>query len=443
MKSYRRFYISLFFILVLTIGGSGISSAQKPKKSREVLRLEAQRKELTQEIERVNGLLGQTSSSTKAQLRQLSLLKKQIATRQELLNALGAEIKATDDDITKIEEEIDLLGKKFEKRQESYVKSIRALQHKTHAKDQLLFILSAKDFAQGMRRARYLGEYSSWQKKEAEKLKELRHQIELQRDTLQATKAQKEQLLRTGETEQAHLKEDEAKAGAKLNELRGKEKELKAQLDKNKKRAQALNRQIEAQIRKEVEEAAKAARAAEEAQRRAQQGKGKSKKSTTPKSSTRKTAVGGGYAMTESEAALSGNFASNKGRLPAPITGSFVVIGRFGEQQHEALRYVKVNNAGIDLQGSPGAQARAVFSGKVTRIFTLEGFNNSIIIRHGNYLTVYSNLTEIFVSTGQEVKTGQALGKIYGDPELGGASVLHFQLWKETTKMDPLTWIRH
>lgn len=440
-----KFFVRLLFLsfLSLSLGGAALY-AQTPKKSREVLKMEAQRKSLKEEIARVNALLGQAATSTKAQLQQLSLLRKQIDTRQQLIEALGAEIKATDEQISRVEAELDLLQQKFDKRQESYVKSIRALQHKTHAKDQLLFILSAKDFAEGMRRARYLQEYSAWQKKEAEKLKALRQEIEANKKELEAVRAEKTRLLESGIREQEELKKNEAEADKQLSLLKGKESELRAQLNKHKRQAAELNRRIEAQIRKEIEEAARAARAAEEARRRAQAKiDTKSGKSSPSSTKERKTETRGGYAMTESEAKLSGSFVSNRGRLPAPITGSFAVTGRFGEHKHEALKYVTVNNAGVDLQGAPGAQARAVFEGKVTRIFTLEGFNNSIIIRHGNYLTVYSNLTDVFVSTGDEVRTGQALGRIYSDPDLGGASVLHFQLWKETTKMDPLPWFRH
>lgn len=440
-----KFFVRLLFLsfLSLSLGGAALY-AQTPKKSREVLKMEAQRQSLKEEIARVNVLLGQNATSTKAQLQQLSLLRKQIDTRQQLIEALGAEIKATDEQIARVEAELDLLQQKFDKRQESYVKSIRALQHKTHAKDQLLFILSAKDFAEGMRRARYLQEYSAWQKKEAEKLKALRQEIEANKRELEAARAEKTRLLESGIREREELKKDEVEADKQLTLLKGKESELRAQLNKHKRQAAELNRRIEAQIRKEIEEAARAARAAEEARRRAQAKiDSKSGKPSPSSSKERKTETRGGYAMTESEAKLSGSFVSNRGRLPAPITGSFTVTGRFGEHKHEALKYVTVNNAGVDLQGAPGAQARAVFEGKVTRIFTLEGFNNSIIIRHGNYLTVYSNLTDVFVSTGDEVRTGQALGRIYSDPDLGGASVLHFQLWKETTKMDPLPWFRH
>ena len=449
MNSFCRLLILLALSLAPALSSPGVSELRAqtppPGKSAKVLKLEKERKEIRHEIDRVNELLGSAGASAKAQLDRLTLLRRQIDSRRQLIETLRAEVRAADEEIKAAEKELDRLRRIFGQRQQSYVKSIRALQHKTHAKDKLLFILSAKDFAEGLRRARYLREYSSWQKQEAEKLKALGLEIEQKKQALETARSEKAGLLQAGIDEQKQLEEDEAKAALQLKELQSREKELRRQLDKNKRRAAELNRQIEAQIRKEVEEAAKAARAAELARQKALRKKGSSdKKSDSPAArDTRKAAAKGGYAMTEGEAKLSGSFASNKGRLPAPLTGTFTVTSRFGAHRHEALSHVTVNNAGVDLRGSSSARARAVFDGKVTRIFTLEGFNNTIIVRHGNYLTIYSNLTEVSVTTGDNVRTGQDLGKIYSDPELGGASVLHFQVWKETQKMDPLLWIKH
>ena len=102
---------------------------------------------------------------------------------------------------------------------------------------------------------------------------------------------------------------------------------------------------------------------------------------------------------------------------------------------------MRTSNSGIDIQATPGADARAVFNGVVTRVFVVPGYNNSVIVRHGNYLTVYSNLSQVYVKAGDTVSTRQALGKIYSDPEEGQATILHFQLWKEKTKLNPLPWL--
>lgn len=418
-----------YLILLLLMQAPVVGLAQQ-QKSAEVLRLEARRKNLQEDIARINSLLSQAGTTVKQQLQQLTLIQNQVRKRQEMVRALNDEIKATDRQIEEMEAEIDRLQKKFEKRQESYVKSIRALQRGAKAEDQILFILSARDFAEGLRRARYLQEYAQWQKQEASKLRALREEIEVQKATLQATRDEKSQLLALRITETEQIKADQAKAEEHLKKLRGKESELKKELDRQKRQARELNRQIEAQIRKEIEEARRAALAAQKSQKKGE------------KATERKSVTSGGYAMTQEELKLSGNFENNKGRLPAPITGSYRVVSEFGEQQHEALRYVRVNNSGVDLQGDAGAQAKSVFDGVVTRVFTLEGFNNSVIVRHGNYLTVYSNLTDVYVTTGTKVSTGQAIGKIFSDPELGGATQLHFQVWRETTKLNPLSWIR-
>lgn len=418
------------YLMILLLLQAPILGLAQQRKSAEVQRLESRRKSLQEDIARINGLLSKAATTVKQQLLQLTLIQDQVRKRQEMVSALNAEIKATDLQIEEMEAEVDRLQQKFEKRQESYVKSIRALQRGAKAEDQILFILSAKDFAEGLRRARYLQEYAQWQKQEASKLRALREEIEKQKAVLEAAREEKNKLLALRMQEAEQIKADEAKAQEHLKQLRGQEAQLKQELDKQKRQARELNRQIEAQIRKEIEEARRAALAAERAKKKGEQ------------ATSRKSATSGGYAMTQDEQKLSGNFENNKGRLPAPITGSFSIVSEFGEQQHEALRYVRVNNSGIDLQGSPNAQAKAVFDGVVTRVFTLEGFNNSVIVRHGNYLTVYSNLTEVFVTSGAKVSTGQAIGKIYSDPDLGGATQLHFQVWRETTKLNPLHWIR-
>lgn len=412
--------------LLLCIFLCAVPSTYAQKKSAEVLRLEKQRKAIQESIKQVDQMLKQTATSAKQSLQQLQLLDGQIKSRQEVINALNSEIVATDQMLVKLQNEIKILQAKFEKRQQSYVKSLRALQKGNQVEDQLLFILSAEDFAQGLRRARYLSEYASWQKKEGEKLKELRKELDKQEAELKAQKAQKASLLSSREDEQKKLQGDRAKAAEEVQKLRSKQGELKNELAKQQRQAAKLNQQIEVQIAKEIREAEKARRLAEAAKN---------------KSGKRQSASRGGYAMTEAELKLSGGFEQNRGKLPAPISGRYSIVGRFGVQSHSGLKNVQVNNLGIDIQGSSGAEARAVFDGEVTSIFSMEGYNNSIIIRHGNYLTVYSNITDTYVSKGSKVKTGQALGKIYSDPDLGGATQLHFQVWKERTKLNPEHWI--
>lgn len=433
MMSLNRAGHLLFRCMVaLLLVGLLPSYATAQQKSKEVQKLEARRKQIQAEIARVDKALQQTASSAKEQLQQLALLDGQIKDRQELITTLEAEVHETDQQLFALEQELNRLQSQFDKRQEAYVQSLRALQRGSNVKDQLLFILSAKDFAQGMRRAMYLREYATWQRKEGEKLKELRQEIDAQRAELEQSRQQKALLLQSREEEQRKLEQDKQKVQTKVKALKGEEKKLRQELAKQRRQAQALNRQIEAQIAKEIREA-------EEARRKAEAAKQKGKSTTTTQ---RRAQSKGGYAMTEAETKLSAKFEDNRGRLPMPITGGGRIVGHYGVQQYARLKHVQIDNNGIDIQGAPGAKARAVFDGEVTSIFVVEGFNTNVIVRHGNYLTVYSNLTEVYVSKGSKVKTGQEIGKIYSDPELGGATKLHFQVWKERTKLNPEQWIR-
>lgn len=420
-------------MVALLLVGLLPSYATAQQKSKEVQKLEARRKQIQAEIARVDKALQQAASSAKEQLQHLSLLDGQIKDRQELITTLEAEVHETDQQLFTLEQELNRLQTQFDKRQEAYVQSLRALQRGNNVKDQLLFILSAKDFAQGMRRARYLREYATWQRQEGEKLKALRQEIDEQRAELEQNRQQKALLLQSREEEHRKLEQDKQRVQTKVNALKGEEKKLRQELAKQRRQAQALNRQIEAQIAKEIREAEEARRKAEAAKQ-----KGKSSPSTTQRRAKSK----GGYAMTEAETKLSSKFEDNRGRLPMPISGNGRIVGHYGIQQYARLKHVQIDNNGIDIQGAPGAKARAVFDGEVTSIFVVEGFNTNVIVRHGNYLTVYSNLTEVYVSKGSKVKTGQEIGKIYSDPELGGATKLHFQVWKERTKLNPEQWIR-
>ena len=204
--------------------------------------------------------------------------------------------------------------------------------------------------------------------------------------------------------------------------LKKQEKQLKQEINRKRKQAEALDRKLEQLI---AEEERKSSERADKADG----------KSSTAKRSTK------GYKMTKEELALSGSFAKNKGKLPFPLSGSYKIVAHFGRQQHPELRYVQTENSGIDIETTPGTRARAVFNGVVSRIFVTPGYNSTIIVRHGNYLTIYANLSEVYVRAGEKVKTGQNLGKIYSDSQDGNRTILTFQLWKERTKLNPESWL--
>jgi septal ring factor EnvC (AmiA/AmiB activator) len=283
-----------------------------------------------------------------------------------------------------------------------------------------MFLLSSKSLDQMSRRIRYLSEYSDFQKVQAHQISRKQDQLEEKRLALERSYKEKE-TVKQKEVKETTLLQSEKKDKTKLvNSLKTKEKSLTAEIQRQKKLADQLNKQIENII---AEEARKAAAEA-----------AKEKNRTAP-------ATKGGYAMTEQEKNLSGDFSKLQGKLPYPLSQPGTIVVHYGEQKFQELKYVQSSSKGIDIQTKAGASALAIYNGTVSKVFALPGYNNSVIVRHGNYLSVYANLSSINVKAGATVKTGQSLGKIYVDDSQNGQTVLHFQLWKDTQRLNPELWL--
>ena len=424
------------WIVLLALSLSTVVYGQK---SAAVRQLEQQRKEALADIEETNKLLQETAQTAKTSLNRLNLLSKQILSRKKVISLLNQELDEIEKDILNIQGQLRTLKRELGDKQTNYGKSMRGLYKRHSSQDKLLFILSAESFSQSMRRMRYLREYADWQKRQANDIVEKQAEISRKQAEMEKTRAEKRALLGTRQEESKKLESEEASQKEEVQLLNKRQKDLKADLQKKRRQAEALNRQIEKQIAEEIARAEAEAKAARE--QAAAKGKPVPESKNEPIREERVADTKGGYAMTKAEKQLSDNFANNRGRLPYPVAGRHTIVATFGEQQHQELKYVRTSNSGIDIQTSPGADARTVFNGEVTRVFVVPGYNNSVIVRHGNYLTVYSNLSQVYVKAGDRVSTRQAIGRIYSDPEDGNSTILHFQLWKEKTKLNPQPWL--
>lgn len=428
----------------ITLLALSLSTVAYGQKSAAVRQLERQRKEALADIEATNQLLQETTQTAKTSLNRLNLLSKQILSRKKVISLLNQELDEIEKDIMNIQGQLRALKRELGDKQANYGKSMRGIYKRHSSQDKLLFILSAESFSQSMRRMRYLREYADWQKRQANEIVEKQAEIGRKQAEMEKTRADKRALLGTRQEESKKLESEEASQKAEVQLLNKKQKDLKADLQKKRREAEALNRQIEKQIAEEIARAEAEAKAARERRSREQaatKGNAAPASKSEPIREERVADTKGGYAMTKAEKQLSDNFANNRGRLPYPVAGRHTIVATFGEQQHQELKYVRTSNSGIDIQTSPGADARAVFNGEVTRVFVVPGYNNSVIVRHGNYLTVYSNLSQVYVKAGDRVSTRQAIGRIYSDPEEGNSTILHFQLWKEKTKLNPQPWL--
>lgn len=418
----------ILFALISVMAARGQASSG-------VKELEQQRKKTLEEIEMTNQLLSKAQSSARNSLNRLNLLSQQLMARRKVLNLLNQEIGAIDNQMTQIDREIGRMEKELRVKQDNYSKSVRGMYKKRSTQDRLLFIFSAESFSQSLRRMRYLREYADWQKREASEIIDKRNQIAQKRLSLERTRKDKQALLGTRESEARKLQDEEASQQKEVNELNKQQRNLQAELRTKQQRAAALDRQIEKLVAEEVARAESLARA-----ERKPETPSPGEPADKQPADVRRAETKGGYEMTREERKLSGDFVNNRGNLPFPVSGRYTIVGYFGEQQHQQLKYVRTNNSGIDLQVPAQTDARAVFTGEVTSVFVVPGYNNSVIVRHGNYLTVYANLVEVYVKKGDKVTIRQTLGRIYSDPE-DGTSILHFQLWKEKEKLNPLPWL--
>lgn len=414
----------LFFILVLLVSVS--SFAQTPQ----IKELERQRKETLREISTTDQLLRTMQKSTTTLLDRIKLVSNQIFSRQKVLTLLEQEINSINAEQKQVEKNILILEADLKEKQNSYAKAIEAMQRNRQSENKLLFVLSGKSLTESYRRMRYLREYSEWRSNQADEIKIQSDTLKARRMELANLKAAKQVAMNLRVSEQENLKKEEINYQNEVGEAQKKQKDLQKILTQKRKQAQDLDKQIEKLIAAEVARQEREAKRLAEEKARAERRRG----ATTGNKTTTKAPV-----VTAENIKLSNNFASNKGKLPYPISGNYTITSRFGTHQHSA--FVTTSSGGIDIRSQAGAEAKAVFNGEVTYVAAIPGYNTCIIVRHGNYYTFYGNIQNIYVKQGAKVTTGQALGKVYTDPDTG-YSQIHFQLWQGTNKMNPEPWLR-
>lgn len=405
--------------------------------------LESKRGALQKQIAESETLLNTTKKTVGSQLNGLASLTGQIEERKRYILTINNDMETIDRELSKLERQLVRLQSDLKDKKRKYEASVQYLYKNRSVQDKLLFILSAKTLSQTYRRLRYVREYADYQRLQGEEILKKQEQVSQKKTELQQVKKAKASLLKERETEKAKLEAQEKEKKALVADLQKKQRSLQNTLNKKRKEANQLNARIDRLIAEEIEKARK--RAAEEARKEAAARKkaaAKEKKTATGTSTApaKKPAPVEAFTMDKADRELSGSFVSNRGKLPMPITGPYIITSRYGQYSVEGLRNVKLDNKGIDIQGKPGAQARAIFNGKVAAVFQLNSLFN-ILIRHGNYISVYCNLSSASVKSGDTVTTRQVLGQVFSDGADNGRTVLHFQLRKEKEKLNPEPWL--
>ena len=370
-------------------------------------RMRRERAEMEEQIARQEKILTSTESSISSQVSNLNIITAKLKERTKMLEKTRNEIRSLDRESTRLEKEIAQLEKEHEQCKERYADACRFYQHQNSSFNPLTFILASESFREMSRRARYISEYSN-------SLREMADEISQKKDTLEDRKAQVElvkqeklELQKVQKKNEEEARKEEKQQKTLVNQLKNKRTNLKKEITAQQKKMDQLSKEIDRQIQLALKEE-------------------QAKKTTKVQS--------------PEEIKLSGSFESNKGKLPMPITGPYLVVGEYGVQTVAGMKDVKQNNLGIDIQGQDGAQARTVFDGVVSSIFQQGKGQIGVLIRHGSYISVYCNLSETRLKKGDKVKTGDIVGNVQTSEN--GTPVLHFQLHKESTRLNPSDWLR-
>ena len=410
--------LCLLFISCLITSAYGQTNAK-------VKEMESQRSKLEQAISESERLLSTTQKDVTGQLEALSALTAQIKKQQALVNRLDADIRATDREIKSIEEQLVTLQAELERRRDHYAHALRLMTAKNSFENRLMFLLSAESFNQMVRRMRYLREYSGFQQKQGEELMAKQEELNNKRAELEHTRKAKQKLLAKRVEEKKALDQRKGEQQKLVASLKKKQKEIRERIAAQQRERNRLNEEINRIIEAEI-----AARNAE--QQKSEEASGSSK----PSGSTMPV-----YRQNAADKKLSGSFESNKGRLPVPITGPYLVTSHYGVNYVEGLKNVKYNNNGIDIRGQQNCQARAVFDGTVSFIFEHPQIQGSyiVMVRHGQYISAYFNLSSLKVKKGDKVKINDQLGLIR--PDASGNYTMQFQLRKDTQSLNPEQWV--
>ena len=375
-------------------------------------RQESRKAQLEKEIAVINQQLKDNAKSSSRALSDLSLVRRKISARQELIAESDREIRALDDSIRTKQKEIDRLQARHDTLTLYYNRLIRSAYKNRDSRIWYMYILSSENIGQAVRRFGYLKGLSKNMSDQARQIQETAAVLEVEKERLAGMRDEARALRSQRQAAVDALRSEEGENASLVARLQKDRKKYQSDLQKKNREVEALNREIAEIIRKAT---------------------------AKPKSSGTTGKSGGGKTTsTAVDEKLSSSFASNKGRLPWPVEGT--VIESYGQHYHPVYKNIKLPfNNGVTLAVPRGAQAKAVFDGTVAQVVVIPGYNQCVLVQHGSYFTFYCKLKSVTVKAGQQVKTGQVLGTV---DTISGEDQFHFQLWKERSPQNPENWLR-
>ena len=387
--------------------------------------LQNKKEQLQNEIKLTNELLNEAKKEKNSSINTLSTLKRKITSRNEMITTLGIEIGLYSKQIQQLEQEVFVTEESIKAKQvelqslkEEYAKLVYHAYHNRGAYDRLAFIFSAHSFHQAYKRIKYFQQYSQFRQQQVKLIEEKEAELERELLSFKQSKAmllveknKKTKALVNTESEKQQLDSEKDEQQSLVNELAKKEKYLKTELKTKEQQSKTLDAQIRKIIEEEIRKAKEVAAS-----------------TGTPS-----------FSMTPEQKDLAEKFTNNKGTLPWPVERG-VIIERFGKQKHPVLAGIETYNNGIKITTEKGSSVRAIFDGTVSRILNIPGAGKAIIVSHGDYFSVYNNLSDVFVTVGQSLKTKQEIGLVFTNSS-NNETITELQIWNGNKKLNPSQWL--
>ena len=408
------FRIIVLSLTVLVLSMNSVCAQSTKKKQ-----LQNQKSKVEKDIVTTSQLIKETQRNSKKTTQQIKLIESQVRNYESLISKTGAEMALLEREIDSKKESVAQLKRELLTLKDQYARMVYFAYLTRKPANRLVYLFSSRSVMMAWRRMNYFREYSAIRKNQVKRITETSSAIELSLSELEGMRNEKLSLKSDHEKQKNELASQKKEKDKVVKDLKKQESKLRADLKKKQKEAAEIQRKIQKMIEAEIEAS-------------------KKKTNTVKANNSSGTPKTNAYQMTPEEARISNTFAGNKGKIPWPVAqGS--ITGRFGEHPHPVLPDIKVKNNGIDITSTKGSSARAVYEGTVSAVITAPNGTTMIMIRHGEYLSVYSNISAAAVKKGATVSSKQNLGSIDTDDE--GATVLHFEIWKEKVPQNPESWI--
>ena len=397
------FYVFLFWIAI----GTGIAQTPSPRQQA----LEAQRIRLKNEIKQINNLLFSSKKTRKNVVTEVEDLQVKLEVREELIRVTNTQVNYLTRKISLNERTISEQRKELEVLKEDYAKMIQNAYASKSLQNRLMFLFSSENFQQAYKRIQYLKQYTRYRRKQGIAIAEKTQLLQQLNTVLLEERAKKQELVQENKEVQEQLRNERKAQEGLIKQLRQKERSLARQISKKEQEARAIDKEIDRLIKEAIA-----------ASNRAAGKKGQIAFELTPEARL-----------------LAANFEANKGRLPWPLEKG-VVVQRFGRQQHPVVKTTTIQSNGVTIATAPSSTVRAVFEGEVMSVVSFKGSNPSVLIRHGNYITVYKNLGSLYVKKGDKVKAKDPIGEVFTNQQTGKTEI-QFSIFNNIKVLNPQGWL--